>query len=239
MDAYNKLLNEINIILNEEDVEFNDNQISLYDLYNIVNSHFEDLRDLYSSKILFIHNEPFHIKAYKKYVFTIRKECLELSIYFQEFLTEGFRISKDRESNNIYINKLGAPEKKINNFMKKHYDEIMSVFQMLEKYEENKNYEMNDFSHKNYSFKLFTFYDGDVTLNIFFNDNYNNRNNMKEVFNRQYYGKDKLSDLVQNYKFEMAKKVPVTIDTLPPAIIKMIEKKKQKSKTMRFGCVVK
>jgi len=63
MDAYNKLLNEINIILNEEDVEFNDNQISLYDLYNIVNSHFEDLRDLYSSKILFIHNEPFHIKA--------------------------------------------------------------------------------------------------------------------------------------------------------------------------------
>lgn len=239
MNVYNDILNEINMILAEDDVEFDNEKISLYDLYNALNLHFEDLRKFYSGKNLFIHNEPFHIKAYKKVIVTIKKECIELYIYFQDFLTDGFKIIKERENDNVYIEKLGAPEKKINTFMKKHYDEIMQVFEMLEKYQEEKDYDVGSITYGNYKFTLFLVYKGDIILNIAFEDNSNNLNNKKEVFEREYYGKEKLSDLVKNYKLEISKKVPIAIDTLPPAIRNIVEKQDKKVKTKGHGVVVK
>lgn len=239
MDVYNDILNELNMILIGDDVAFDGNQISLYDLYSILDAYFEDLRNLYASKILFIHGEPFHIKAYKKCVFEIKKECTQLCIYFKDFLIDGFKIIKERENDNVYVEKLGAPEKKINTFMKKHYDEIMQVFEILERYEEENDYKMDSIIYGNYRFILSLGYKGDIILNIVFEDNSNNINNMKEVFEREYYGKERLSDLVKNYKLEMAKKVPVAIENLPPAIRKIVEKQNKKVKTKGHGVVVK
>ena len=227
MDAYDLIYSDITEVLNKPNIEQDDNVISLFDLYNILNLYFEDLRSIYSNNKLFTHNEPLHIKSYKKVEFFIGKESLQIKIRFDKYGPNYFNIINDIGSENLYIETKEAKSKKIKTFMKKHYDEIMYVFSILKKYE---NFDFNPsyrFEYGNYMFHLYISLSGKIELYIHFKNNFNNVNNIEEVFKRNYYGKENLGELIKNNQLEIAKKISIDINTLDSYIVDVINKNKK------------
>lgn len=239
MEVYDILLKEINTNLNKADIENNNEQISLYELYERLNKKFELLRSVKAGESVFTNKELFKRKNYKQIHFIENNQCSEIWIYPTSDIFQRMTIAKDRDSDNIYLDTHRDSQKTvINKFVKKYYDEIMKIFAILEEYYDlksilKKNYE---FKYKNYLFKIIILDNGKLDFDIEMIDNHNDKTNMKDIYKRNYYGKKQLLEIIKENKFELAKKVPIYIELLDEPLQEIVFQNAENPKTKGYGC---
>lgn len=230
MKVYNQLLQEIKSELSKENIESNDNQINLYDLYNLVNQNYKDLRSTTQNKKAFTNKELFRKPSYESIEFGYDENGTWIMIWFKNILTSScVWIQKENGSKDFFIKQCKVDSSvAANKFMKKYYDEIIKTLFALEKYsaelyEFQNNINKFNIEYNNYKFDIHIGYHGRVDLNIKLKDTVEH----KEMYERQYYGKDTLIKILEDSKFELAKKIKIDINTLDNSIIDVIKKSKE------------
>jgi len=227
MKVYNFLLQEIKNQLSKENVQSDENQISLYDLYNLVNDKYEDLRGITQNKKTFTNKELFRRPSYRSLYFGYDKKKTSIDVWFKD--SSSIYIQKEHGSKEFFVTRFHCPkEKEVNNFLKKYYDEIMQTLFTLEKYGA-KLYgfkeSVNKFNieYNNYEFNIFINSRGSVDLKINLKKGIAN----KEIYERQYYGTDTLMKILEDSRFELAKKVKIDVNTLEIPLINVIEESRK------------
>ena len=132
MSYYNEILKQLEDYIMEEDVISDNNIVSLYDLYNILNLKFEPLRDATDIKRIFKNKVLFHISPIKNIYFGIDFKQMNINI---KLVHDQFEIIKKYNDDNLSFSANNDNTKKyMNKFVHKHYDEIINIFSVLEKY---------------------------------------------------------------------------------------------------------
>jgi len=226
MEIYNQLLQEIKNELSKENVESNENQISLYDLYNFVNDKYADLRSINQNKKAFTNKGLFKTPLCTRVdlCYDETKSLIKVTLGFS-----GFWIEKEHGSKEFFITKYNCPSQKdIDKFIKKYYDKIMHILFTLEKYgtelyQFEKAIEKFYIECNNYELNIEKARDGNICLNIKLKDDIK----YKEMYDRQYYGKDPLIKILNDSKFELAKKIKINVKTLNKSIVEEINKSRE------------
>lgn len=154
MEKYDVLLNEIKEYLNKKEVDnlnANNEVVSIYDVYSAINEELEGLRKISknsklekklkrfmywaipSKKDKFFNCEKLYVNIFGNYEISkivISTEPIGFSWYQYEI-----SINKDRGSDHIYINKEKNQENaSIYKFIKTNYNFIMEIFSQIEYY---------------------------------------------------------------------------------------------------------
>ena len=221
MENYDILLNEIKDYLKKEEVngENCENEIiSLYDLYNIVNDELKELRNItINSKI----NKELkkttlaRIISQRKYNTSIianqdiSKIIVEMrneySINWWNILT----IYKDKNVDELYFSQeIDSFKKPFSNFIKKHYDLILSTLTTAEYYV-NLLGELKFFSIK-FSDELFSAIliiekSGEVKVDI----EILKEHKLYDEFYKKWYKRENISDFTNKQRDEILKRIPV------------------------------
>ena len=133
MKVYNQLLQEIKNELNKEDIESNEAQISLYDLYSLVSDEYQELNNITLNKKILKNKDLIRRPSHKKINFYYGENKSSIHVWFKGY--SSIIIEKEHGSEDFYIKKFDCPTSKIvNKFLKKYYNEIMEVLFILEKY---------------------------------------------------------------------------------------------------------
>lgn len=216
MDVYDSELKELDEKLSTQNVISDENVISVYDLYNILNKKFEKLRSVTQSHTIFSSKEIFNHKKYKEVMFGINCDTSQITIFPNMRFDSSFHICKDHNNDEFYL----APHYKtsrkfMNNFIIKYYDEIMYVFSVLEEYSPLVTTPLDSvFKCGKYSFKIDVDGDGNVNLKIIDDSKQMNLEEMVEKENHKL--------LSEEVKLEFAKKIVVNIDLLNESLQKII-----------------
>lgn len=230
MKIYNQLLQEIKNDLSKENIESNEYQISLYDLYSLVNDEYKELRSITQNKKAFTNKELFRRPSYDSVQFGYDEEKSWIMLWFRTTLSlKSIWIQKEHGSKEFFITKFDHfSEINSNKFIRKYYNEIMQTLFTLEKYGtelSSFNSSINKFNieNSNYKFSISIGSKGNVDLNIELKDEVEN----KEMYKREYYGKDSLMKILNDSKYELAKKIKIDVNTLDNSIVEQINKSKK------------
>lgn len=227
MKIYNQLLQEIKTELSKENIESNENQISLYDLYSLVSDEYQELNNITLNKKILKNKDLIRRPSPKKINFYYGENKSSIHVWFKGY--SSIIIEKEHGSKNFFVTKYDHPNKKeVNKFLKKYYDEIMSVLFILEKYgSELYKFETEitklNIEHNNYIFNIEKGYYNDIYLNIKLKDDIEH----KEIYKRQYYEKDTLMKILEDSKYELAKKIKIDVNTLDNSIVEVINKSRE------------
>lgn len=229
MSSYNEVLVDLKNTLQKDNIECNENQISLYDLYDLVNAEYEDLRKINKSQKhlkkegVFSKNSPSYLR------FEYCKNSTSIYIRFNGSLMDSaIFIKKENDSKDFFIERFSISTEKANKFIKKNYDKIIQLFSILEKYstelyEFESNINKYSVKYNNYEFNIYINSFGNVDLNIKLKDDIDS----KDMYNRQYYQKDTLMQILKDSRFELAKKIKIDVNTLDSSIVDVISKSKK------------
>ena len=214
MNSYNEILKQIKDDLMNEYVISDNDVISLYDLYNILNLEFEPLRNVIDNKKILKNKVLFSIKPIKNIYFSVDSKQMNINI---KLGYDQFEIIKKYNNDNLYFSANNDTSKKhINKFVQKHYDEIIYMFSVLEKYsklilhfkEPIKVFEKSDY----YNFYIINKFKGkvDIVPNLLNADQLN------------YYIKEELYEIIEENKYDLAKKIKLNINDLDDVIQKIV-----------------
>ena len=215
MDYYNEILKQLENYIMEEDVISNNNIVSLYDLYKILNLKFEPLRDATDIKKIFKNKVLFHISPIKNIYFSIDFKQMNINV---KLGYDQFEIIKKYNDDNLSFSANNDTSKKyMYKFVHKYYDEIINIFSVLEKYsklilhfkEPIKIFEKSDY----YNFYITNKVAGkiDIIPNLLNADHLN------------YYIKEELYKIIDENKYDLAKKIKLNIDDLDHIIQQIVQ----------------
>lgn len=208
MDSYNKILNQIKNDLKKEDVISNENIINLYDFYNIIYMKLKKLTDITNEEKIFINKGFFNNNFHKRVLFNIDSKKMTIRVVaFDD--RQSFDICKEYNIGKLnFFPQTEQNKKYINKFMKKYYNEIINIFSVIEEYSSILLALPNtlQISDKNgiYGLNLRFCNLGKIDIICFFN-------NADEL---NYYNKDYIINLIDESKFELAKKIKININEL-------------------------
>lgn len=254
MDNYEKLLEEINLFLNKEEVNSintNTEIISLYDLYNVMDKEFENLRKLsnvdktYCQKLrtfriyLFGRYDDFFIKS--SYCVDIYADENISKIIFSNSDSENaddfYRISiiKDKNKDELYLDKtVGWHNKQICKFIKNNFDSLLDTLSNIEEYynllgkTSNKDKEWYHFNDSNDLFMYRITYDknGYISLNY----HLSSEHPLYEECKKNYLNKKNIIEYVDENKVNILKRIPISVNELPVKILNIYNKGKEYQK---------
>lgn len=254
MDNYEKLLEEINIFLNKEEVNgqnINTEIISLFDLYIIMDKEFENLKKL--SNIEKTYGEK--LKFFRTYLFGryddffIRNDyCVD--IYADENVSKitfknsksnevdnFYKISiiKDKNKNELYLDKkIDWKNKQICRFIKKNFDSLLDTLSNVEEYynllgkTSNKENELHSFEGSTNLFIYQIVYDknGNVSLNFYISP----KHPLYQECKKNYLNKKNIMEYVEENKIEILKRIPISVNELPITVLNIYNKGKEYQK---------
>ena len=214
MSKYNEILNELKTTLQKDDIESNIEQISLYDLFVIINSKFELLRSITQNDKLFTSKQLFHRKRYIPQHFYIDGNILSIEIYDSDW-NYSFEICREIDRNDIFIRNNKYEEKYVIHFIKEYCDELNNVFNVLDIYSKQKELiprinELSEIKYKYYMFNLDVLETGIVDLQI--NISISDEEEIEELY-----------ELLEESKFELSKKIMVDVKSLKEPIKTIVE----------------
>ena len=209
MEKYDTLLDEIKEYLNKDEINYNTNNeiISAYDLYNIINKELEGLRNIQISsqinkrlKNFFIFNSSTNFYTKLMGDESTCTLCIEESMYDEPYV-EFLNIYKDKDINEIYMNKEeNCFNKKMFKFMKKNYNLILETLQTLEDYVEllgNLNtcyYRNTEIKDDLFKIEFQINYMGVVEYKISILDT----NDLFEEYNKKWYKREGIYEFANN-----------------------------------------
>jgi len=236
MAEYTRLRKELESYFEMSDVELNENQISAYDLYKIVNDKLHELRKIqFESTFKDEINKGFIItkkvsKLFKKEESSTGKRCTTvmtanncktstITFGFSKsnhiIDTEYLTICRDIDSDEIYFDKYSFVDKA---FVMKHYDCISETFNTLEEF--SKLFQGGVGTGGNGAQQVFT--DGFLEITLSY-DSYgridtdikiDEKEDKEDIYNRDWLKRKKLSEYVFENKETILRKIPINIDEL-------------------------
>ena len=223
MSEYIEILEELKMDLQKDDIVSNNEQISFYDLYNIINFKFESLRSITTNDRLFTNKQFFHRKKYIPKEMCIENNLLSIDIYDSDW-NYSFKVCCEMNSNDIFFDGNKNISKYIIDFIKKYSDELNNVFSILKNYSEELDliYQINKQAKIKYSY--YTFYlecseDGVVDLKVNVSDD---EKEIQEIYKRNYYNKEELGKVLEKIKFDLSKKILIDVKNLKEPIRKLV-----------------
>lgn len=226
MSKYTEILEKVQSYLQDNNKEVKEGEITLYELYDIVDKTINELyREDQCKELLKKVNEEIPItniigKIFKKKEICSRYESI--SLFYDEkdvgiWFYAGFRnesnleIYKDSESNELYIEygELTDYKKEI---LEKHYDEILDILTSLQEYKEvTGGYEKySRLKHKEQiiddgfmkaTISLSNYGRVDIKLEV------NRTVDPDNVANREYYRQEKIQNVIDDNKKTIAKNI--------------------------------
>lgn len=231
MNEYQRLESKLISYLSREEIKSTNTIISFYDLYKILESKFKLLRSIELNNTLIDKvnndynknkknkNNEFIIKNLDNILATTKNKTSRITFFYGKGSNpHTFTILKDFDDDDIYFSNTTSPNKE---FIKKYYDDIVSIFKILELYAKLTKGDIG-ISNDNPNLKPMIFTDGFLTISIIYGT-YGQINtdisiNIKEdqhlIYKREWYTRKKLSDIVSENSDEILKKIPVNISDL-------------------------
>ena len=241
MEKYDILLNEIKEYLNKDEINYNTNNeiISAYDLYNIINEELKGLRDItINSKInkklkaLTLVNF-FSEQYFNSYIIGDEETCtifFQKSHSFEDFCT-ALKVCKDNNVNEIYFNEDKNHCNKIfYKLVKNNYNLILETLQSMEDYAELLG-NLDLFYHKTTNIKDSLF---KVKLEIDRNGvtKYNisilNSHELFEEYDKKWYKREGIYEFATKNSEAILKRIAVSVDELEEPFKNLYEKHKEK-----------
>lgn len=214
MDAYDMIKMNIDNNLSKESIESNENVISVYELYKILDEKFEKLRSVTLNKKLFTSKELFGIKSYYETRVYRSPSTLSILVLKNKNWDDHFYINKDlgSDSDKIYLTGYNYKVKRfMNNFVKKYYDEIIETFSILEMYHNLIHKVLHSkYSGSDFNFDICVDFDGKVDLKISVNTSVD----LGDYINRKFFNKESIKEMLNKSKYELGMKTPIKIDSL-------------------------
>lgn len=242
MDNYNILLNEIKEYLNRDEVNSenaNNEIISLFDLYNIINGEFEGLRNItINSKINKKLSLPtkiniFSNKQLTSYIHGNEKNC-RINFKKIKYFGDGdcsLKIYKDKGVNDIYFDREKSHHnREFYNFIKRNYNLILETLQTLEDYVEllgKFNSNSIDFSDDLFKVKLSFNLDGEVNYSVSIRSDHC----LAEEYSKKWYQRENICDFANKHKEEILKRIPISPYELKEPFKKIYYNHKEKNNT--------
>lgn len=253
MSEYQRLETKITSYLKRTNIQSNQNIISIYDLYKALENKFSELKEVQiSSKLIekinkdntivkqtgkiFKDTEVIYTKILDNVLATTSNNTSKITFFYGIGThPETFTILKDFEDSDIYFDKDTIPNKP---FVKKYYDDIMYIFHTLESFSEIMKVDIG-LASENDRIKPIVFTDGFLTLKINY-DVYGNVNtnitiNSKEdttgIYQREWFSRKRLSELVSENNDEILKKIPINIKDLDTKYQDLVIEYKSSNKT--------
>ena len=236
MSEYQRLETKITSYLKRNNIKSTQNIISFYDLYKALENKFSELKEVQvNSKLIekinkdntivkrtgkiFKETEVIYTKILDNILATTSNNTSKITFFYGVGShPETFTILKDFDDNDIYFDKDTTPNKP---FITKYYDDIMFIFHTLESFSEIMKIDIG-LTSENDKLKPIVFTDGFLTLKINY-DVYGNVNtnisiNSKEdttgIYQREWFTRKKLSELVSENNDEILKKIPINVKDL-------------------------
>lgn len=244
MDKYTELLIKVKeYIQDDNNPEIKSGQISLFNLYNILDEVFKNLYKRKESEELLKRINKENTVVKKVGSFFRKKEIKELLVEYNSVLLnysdteigivffgtnrEQFSIKKDSDSNELYtMYKLTDNQKEILN---RHYDEILDILISLQEYRDITgitgfldSVKKQDFSDGFLNVKITYDYYGKIKIGI----NIEESIDPDDVSIREYVRKERIQDIIDNNKLQILKKCVVEENTLNDECQKILIKKK-------------
>ena len=222
MSEYQRLETKITSYLKRNNIKSTQNIISFYDLYKALENKFSELKEVQvNSKLIEKINKDntIYTKILDNILATTSNNTSKITFFYGiGSHPETFTILKDFDDNDIYFDKDTTPNKP---FITKYYDDIMFIFHTLESFSEIMKIDIG-LTSENDKLKPIVFTDGFLTLKINY-DVYGNVNtnisiNSKEdttgIYQREWFTRKKLSELVSENNDEILKKIPINVKDL-------------------------
>jgi len=243
MEKYEVLLNEIKEYLNKDEINYNTNNeiISAYDLYNIMNEELEGLRNItINSKInkklraLSLLN-LFSEQDFNSYTEGNDKTC---TIFFQkshsfEDFCNYLKVNKDNGINELYFSEDKNHCNKIfYNFVKNNYNLVLETLQTLENYVEllgNLNFNVFDYKETQIDDSLFKVKlkincTGVVEYEISILDNHE----LFEEYNKKWYKREGVYEFANKNAELVLKRIAISPYELEEPFKNLYDKHKEK-----------
>ena len=246
MSKYIEILEKVQSYLQEDNTRANNGEISLFDLYGIVE---ETVKEVYKRKegdeLLAIVNKENSIinkvgRFFKKKEICDRYSSLlfeldnkDVGICFFDRLRgdSSFDVYKDSESGELYTK--GYKQSLAKEILEKHYDEIYAILTGLEEFRNltgiTKNYGLDEKITQ-------VFDDGFMNVNITV-DSYgrvylgigvSKDADPDEVVKRNYYGKEQIQNIIDNNEMIIAKNMVIDKNELTLEYKRILNRKKNK-----------
>lgn len=245
MDEYTRLENEIKSYFQMPDVVRDSDTISAYDLYNIINNKFDELRRVIDTSSFFkeikknnnilrtlikkIKKEP-AVEAYCEYILIMRtKKGTE--IYFGGICMS---ICKEDNSDELYFGEYNNCLDR--EFINRYYNKLIEIFTVMEEFNNlfnsgnnrKENFKPQIFSDSFLDVELSLFNNGEVEVSI----SINSKEDPNNLFNRKWYNRDTLASIIEDNKMELLKKIPIEISSLN-CLCKNVLEEKSKVKCLK------
>lgn len=210
MNDYNIILNEIKKDLQRENISYDSNIISLYDLYYILKLKFEKLHTIIKNDKLF--NNMFSTK--KRISYNIDSKKITINIGSSSNWDDNFNINREYNKEEIFFTIKTEFSKR---FIKKYYYDLVYIFNVIEEYIplirvlEKTISTPNEFKCYNLNINLYSLSDIDIRTTLEDND-----------LNLNYYNKEYLIEMLEESKYELSKKIKVDVNILDEEIKKVV-----------------
>lgn len=260
MDNYEKLLKEINLFLQENEVENSEDVISLYELYNVMNKEFIHLKKLDKidqtfreklnsfKSLLFGRRDAFFVKNF--YCIDILADEKLSKITFSNSDCEDsdafYKISviKDKNNRDVYLDKkIDNSNKYIYKFIVKNFEFILDTLCKIEKYYELIGKVSNDENHiinfegdNNFLYYKIS-YDKTGWINLY--TNVSSKHPLYEEVNKTYLSKQSIHKYLKEKNVDILKRIPININELPIDILNIYEEGKDYIRDKEFVKTIK
>lgn len=250
MDKYTELLEKVKeYIQDDNNPEVENGQISLFNLYDILDKAFKELYKRKESEELLkkINEENTVVKKIGRFFKKIEiRELLveydsvllnysdlEVGIVFFGTNREQFSIEKDLDSNELYtrFNTLTDNQKDILN---RHYDEILDILISLQEYRDitgiMDSYRLSSkeqvFSDGFMNIKITYDYYGRIKIEITIEKSID----PEDISSREYARRERIQDVIDSNKLQILKKVVVDENVLEEGCQKILKREKNLTK---------
>lgn len=236
MSEYQRLETKITSYLKRSNIKPTQNIISFYDLYKALENKFSELKEVQvNSKLIekinkdntivrktgkiFKETEVIYTKILDNILATTSNSTSKITFFYGIGThPETFTILKDFGDNDLYFDKNTIPNKP---FVTKYYDDIMFIFHTLESFSEIMKIDIG-LSSESEKLKPIIFTDGFLNLKISYdaygnvntNISINSKEDLNGIYQREWFTRKKLSELVSENNDEILKKIPINIKDL-------------------------
>ena len=248
MSKYTEILEKVQGYLQDNNnPELKEGEITLYDLYSIVD---ETTKELYKEKegeelLHKVNKENSIVKnvgrlfkkkeicdRYTNILFSLDKEDVNMCFYGGFYSDSNFDVYLDSESGELYTRRVEEADYK-KEILDKHYDEILDILTSLEEYrkltglsetygEKEEIRQVIDDGFMKATIKLSYF--GFLTLDI----GISNSVDPDEVAQRDYYGKERIQSVINSNRETVAKNIVFDENELTSDYKKILNRRKKR-----------
>ena len=245
MDSYQILQDKITSYFERDEIKRTDEYLSIYDLYVILDQKFQKFREIqFNQKFI---SKIHHDRKWKRrnslfdskldwknlddILVSTEKNTARVSFFFGTgFHPDVFTVLRNFGGSQISFSSTTIPDFE---FVKRYQKDLEMIFDTLEEF--SLLFHKNIHSSREDSFSLpLTFTDGFLTLSILL-DSYgkvsssieiNSNYDPDSLYHREWYTRKKLSDLVEERKDELLKKIAIPVQSLDDISKQIIYEKK-------------